>query len=159
VGGGATAVAAAAAAAVLALSTTSATPPAYAVTANHNDTVTLTISRSVSHADRDGVNRELAQLGVRARAVPFLQRCTFELDIALRYLQTSTQPWSIAPQVQHGPAGGWTQTIIPSRIPRGHTLVFAIRQLSHGWRMSEAIVAGRGPHCASPSSPAQAINR
>jgi hypothetical protein len=139
---------AAAAAVALALTATSATAPAYAVTDNHNGTVTLTIRQFTDRANRAAVNRELAQLDVRARVVQVQKGCP-KLNMAWRYLQTSTQPWSTSPQVQHGPVGGWTVGLIPSRIPAGRTLVFALRQLTNGWEMSDAIVDGHGPNCAS----------
>ena len=68
-----------------------------------------------------------------------------------RYTQPSTQPWSEYP-VEHGPIGEWTVGIIPSRIPPGHTLVFAVRQQSNGWMMANAIVRGHGPSCTRPTS-------
>jgi len=147
-GGSATVLAAVAVGVVLALTATSATAPAYAVTDNHNGTVTLMIHQFADPADRAGVNQKLAQLGVRARVVPVQQGCP-ALNMARRYLQPSTQPWSTSPQVQEGPVGGWTVEILPSRIPAGHTLVFALRALSNGWEMSDAIVDGHGSNCAS----------
>lgn len=136
--------------AVLLLGASTSAPPAYAVTDNHNGTVTLMIRRFADPGTRAGVDRELAQLGVRARVVPIRQDCPAALNMPSRYTQPSTQPWSEYP-VEHGSVGEWTVGIIPSRIPPGHTLVFAVRQQSNGWMMADAIVRGHGPSCTRPT--------
>ena len=60
--------------AVLLLGASTSAPPACAVvTDNHNGTVTLMIRRFADPGTRAGVDRELAQLGVRARVVPIRQ--------------------------------------------------------------------------------------
>jgi hypothetical protein len=148
-GGGVTAIAAIAAALVLILTATSATPPAYAVTANPDGTVTVTI-RQVS--DPAAVNARLAQVGVRARLVPLQNDCSARLNASWRDEQPNTQPWSIAPEAnkQTGPVPNWTVGIIPNRIPVGHTLVFALQEWHHrGWMMAYEEFKGSGPNCAA----------
>jgi hypothetical protein len=135
---------------VLMLGASTSTPPAYAVTDNHNGTVSLMIRRFADPGTRAGVNQELAQLGVHARVVPIRQDCPAALNMPPRYTQPSTQPWSQYPGT-HGRVGEWTVGIIPSRIPPGHTLVFAVRQQSNGWMMADAIVRGYGPSCTAPA--------
>ncbi len=133
---------------VLLLSATTSTPPAWAVTKNRDGTITLTI-REVS--DLAAVNAKLAQDGIRARIVPFRQACPTVLSLPMRDLQPRTQPWSTA-NTENGPVGDWTVGIIPSRIPAGRTLVFALKEWDHkGWEQVAGFVKGHLPTCAAPA--------
>jgi len=146
-GGGITGIAVIAVAVVLAMTATNATPPAFAVTENHDGTVTLSI-RQVS--DLVAVNKKLAQFGVRARIVPLKAGCSTSLNNTWYYEQPSTQPWSLD-NTSTGPIGSWTVGIIPGRIPVGHTLVFTLAEWHHdGWQMADEIFKGAGPQCATP---------
>ena len=145
--GSAAALAAIAIAVIIALSATSATPPAFAITVTHDGTVVLTV-REVSNLA--AVNQRLAALGVPARIVPFQKDCPTVLSLPPRYLQPNTQPWSIYSK-QSGPIGNWTRGIIPSRIPPGDTLVFALAEYNHqGWESANGFVKGPIPKCAAP---------
>jgi hypothetical protein len=130
---------------VLAITVAGSPSPAFAVTDNHDGTVTLTIRELGNPAV---VNAKLAQLGVRARVVPLQRGCPISLNMDARYLRPSTAPWSEYPST-NGPVGNWTVGILPARIPVGYTLVFGLDQTPHGWEMADAIVAGTGPNCSS----------
>jgi hypothetical protein len=145
-GGTFTALAAIAAALVLALTATTATPPAFAITADHDGTILITI-RQVS--DLAAINRRLVEVGAHARIVPFRQDCGTVLSLPLRYLQPNTQPWSVD-NTGTGPVGSWTQGIIPSHIPSGTTFVFALAEYHHrGWESAGGFVKGSIPQCAA----------
>lgn len=146
-GGSLAALAAIAVAAILALSATSATPPAFAVTAHPDGTITLSIREL---KDPDAINAKLARLGARARLVHLTQNCAAgPITLPIRDLQPNTQPWS-TDNTSKGPVGNWTVGIIPSRIPVGDTLVFALREYHHsGWESASGYVKGPAPHCAA----------
>jgi hypothetical protein len=146
-GGSLAALAAIAVVVIIALSATSATPPAFAVTAHPDGTITLSIREL---KDPDAINATLARLGARARLVPLKQNCAAgPIKLPIRYLQPKTQPWS-TDNTSHGPVGNWTVGIIPSRIPAGDTLIFALQEYHHrGWQSASGYVKGPAPQCAA----------
>jgi hypothetical protein len=100
--------------------------------------------------DPAAINARLAQLGARARLVPLTKDCpAAPINLPIRYLQPSTQPWS-TDNTSQGPVGNWTVGIIPSRIPAGEMLVFALQEYHHrGWESASGFVKGRVPWCAA----------
>jgi hypothetical protein len=147
VGGSLTTLAAVAVALVLLFVASDATPPAFAVTGNPDGTITLTIRQL---KDPAAINARLAKLGARARLVPLTQDCSAPpINLPIRYLQPNTQPWS-TDNTSNGPVGNWTVGIIPSRIPPGDTLVFALSEYHHrGWASASGFVKGPAPECAA----------
>lgn len=147
VGGSLTTLAAIVVVVVVALAASNATPPAFAVTHNPDGTITLTIRELTDPA---AINARLARLGARARLVPLTQHCAAgPINLPIRYLQPNTQPWS-TDNTSQGPVGNWTVGIIPSRIPAGDTLVFALREYDHrGWESASGYVKGSAPPCAA----------
>lgn len=117
------AVAAAAAVLAVVLGGTS-TSPAFAVTANHDGSITLSINRlNAIHA----ANLKLSSLGVRAMAVQVRAACQAAITVA---------------------------RFNPRRIPTGKTLVIAAWRDGHTVRLSSARIGRAGAPACLPPGPA-----
>lgn len=110
-------------------------PPAYAVTANSDGTVSVTINQIVGVS---GANAELARLHVRAKAVPENDDCT-------------ANPPLVPTRVFGGgalrgmPVDG--VTIIPDAIPAGDTLMLVAKTSGNAGVLAAIMVVGPAPSC------------
>jgi hypothetical protein len=117
--------------------------PAYAVTANGDGTVTVTIREIVGI---EGANAKLAALGVPVRVVPVKPDCPA--------VGKGSAPDRVSPEREHtvlspvGPAGSASVKITPAAIPSGDTLVLGARQLDAGAiALGGALYKGPGRDC------------
>ncbi len=124
--------------------------PAFAVTRNHDGTVTVMIKRIDGIS---GANALLTALGVRARAVQVVAGCTIAPRLALPSARLIT--------VQRGARGvpaGMGPVIQarfdPRRIPPGRTLVLPTLRVGHLIHIAPANwVHGAAPACLPPALP------
>jgi hypothetical protein len=118
--GGATACAAVVAAVVtiLALTATGATPKAYALTQNANGSYTLTINDLVTALPQ--VNAKLAQLGIRAVAIPVTSSCTAKNTAGIPLLGAGAGSLSQTVTLSNSYLRpGWTEFIAAEQTPAG----------------------------------------
>ncbi|HTU84862.1 MAG TPA: hypothetical protein VMF57_04765 [Solirubrobacteraceae bacterium] len=128
------------------------TSPAFAVTRNHDGTVTVWIQRS---AGISGANAKLRELGIRARVSTQVPAgCT-------NAIANAPAKTVIVPAPSNAIANArWT--IDPRRIPGGHTLVLtagnsgSVASAAHPG--AESVVAARWMQVSCPASPPGAGN-
>ncbi|HEX4437093.1 MAG TPA: hypothetical protein VH061_09890 [Solirubrobacteraceae bacterium] len=139
----ATALAGVLAALLIALGGGGAGTPAYAITANGDGTVIVTIREIVGI---EGANAKLAALGVPVRVVPVEPDCPA--------VSTGSAPDRVSPEREHtilspvGPAGNASVKVTPGAIPSGDTLVLGARQLDAGAiALGGALYKGPGRSC------------
>jgi hypothetical protein len=116
--------------------TATASPPAYAVTANPDGTVSVTINEIVGVS---GANAELARLHVRAKAVLETADCTANPP------QVPTKVFG-GGALQGNPVDG--VTIIPDAIPVGDTLMLVAKTSGNAGALTAIIVRGPAPSCS-----------
>ncbi len=126
--------------------------PAFAVSRNHDGSVTVVIKRL---AGISGVNQKLAQLGIRARAVRVIEGCAVLPPPAWRLagravVDRSTSVRDVNPAELHA-------RLVPAQIPAGHTLVIAVARSGRklNWTRHQTLVRGAVPDCVGtpPAGP------
>lgn len=131
--GSALAAAAVIAAAVLAFRAGTGAPPAYAVTTEPDGTVAVTLNEISAIS---GLNAELAQDGLRAKAVPVTAGCP-------------TRAFQNAMPAGTNPST-YTITIVPADIPAGYTAIVAVAQNAAGQvTLTQGAWPNPGPSCIS----------
>jgi hypothetical protein len=129
--GTALATAVAATAAVLVFTAGTAAPPAYAVTANSDGTVTVTLN---DIAGITALNTELARDGIAAKAIPITSDCT-------SHGFPNAMPAGTDPNT-------YTITIVPGDIPSGYTAIVGVGQNPSG---QIELAQGAFPSASVPS--------
>ncbi|HEY5318283.1 MAG TPA: hypothetical protein VIJ20_09895 [Solirubrobacteraceae bacterium] len=134
--------------------------PAFAVTRNHDGTITVRIMRTSGIA---GANARLAALGVRARAVPVLAGCSAPTLTPVRLGSLRDQAVvarALLAARQAARKGVLNARIDPRKIPAGRVLVFEAKRAAvmvhaaAGQAVAElppACLAQGSPPCAVPS--------
>jgi len=128
--------------AVLTFTATKAAPPAYAVTANPDGSVTVTLNDIQAIT---ALNAELARDGLRAKAIPLSATCSTRGFPNM--MPTGTNP------------NTYTITIVPADIPAGYTAIVAASESSSGQvQLAAGAWPSPGPSCLSTTplfTPAQ----
>jgi hypothetical protein len=120
--------------------------PAFAVTRNHDGTVSVALLRSAGIL---GANAKLAALGIKAKIVPQTTGCG-DAILAARSRSSNTvvrlvrSGGSSAVRVQ---IAGQRLRLDPRKIPAGKTLLITARSTGHGVYIAAVGVSGVAPAC------------
>ncbi len=139
------AVAAAIAALAIGLSHNTGTS-AYAVVANPDGTVTVTIREIEGVAP---ANQRLVMLGVPVRVAPVTQGCPVTRE-RLPSVQLPPEEARKIYEPEPGPAG-FSVRVDPAAVPHGDTVLFTAREVRPGLVvLRELLIEGSAPSCVAP---------
>jgi hypothetical protein len=120
--------------------------PAYAVTANGDGTVTVSIAQLTGV---DGANGALRTLGDRVVVVPVRPGCPDFDSLPVADPGSRNQPTEVSGSASgHGGSSG-TITVNARGVPAGDTMTVAASTGQHGMSLAVKLIKGPAPRCVS----------